>query len=111
LVSIGSSSLRDHVSAGWILVGTQIALIVQFLFLSSCLIICSMLLRNGAVDEYPLMNACLAGRQSVIHSIGVGVFIGACCSALRKASVSSAGMELQLLALPSQCHQFACAVG
>ena len=110
-VSVGSSSLRDHVSAGWIMVGTQIALIVQFLFLISCLMICIMSLRKGAVFEYPLMNACLAGKQSVIHSIGVGVSIGVCCSALSNAIVSSAGMELQLLALPSQCHQFACAAG
>ena len=100
LIVVGLSSLRDHVSAGCIFVGTHCALMVHCLSFRSCSICLSVLLRKGDVFGYPLMKACLAGRQSVSHRMGVGVLGGVCWSAFRNASVSSPGMELLVLAVP-----------
>ena len=110
MVSVGLSFLRDHLSAGCIFVGTHWALIVQCLSFSITAICLSMLLRNGDDCVYHLMNAFLAGRQSVSQRMGVGVFGGVCWSALRNASVSRPGMDLLFCAAPVQCHQLACAV-
>ena len=110
LIVVGLSFLRDHLSAGCIFVGTHCDLIVHCLFFKRSSICLNVLLRNGDACEYPLMKACLAGRQSVSHRMGVGVLSGVCWSAFRNASVSSPGMDLLFCVVPVQCHQLACAV-